>query len=146
MEILKKIRGIIGSLFQLGIDGPQLKNESGVLASRTNDDQNYSPFRAAAPIGENDVVIKSYVRTNINSAVVQWSIMSPVSSIGDTFDGLRIVPFDADIEAIYVSMAERGNNGNTIIDINVGTPVLNNKGDFATNVSLSTIYTNQTGS
>jgi len=143
MDLYKKIRGIVGNTFQLQKDGAQLKNNAGVLESRNANDDGYAVFRAGTPVGEDDVVIKSYVRTNINSAIIQWSIIGPVSSTGITIDGLRFVPFNSDIEAIYVSLAERGNTGNTIIDINKGSPTLASPGDFDTNVALNSIYTTQ---
>ena len=79
----------------------------------------------------------------IDSAILQWSIIGSVGAIGTSIDGVRIVPFDCDISAVYASLAERGNNGNTIIDINVGSPNIPLAGDVDTAVTLSTIYATQ---
>ena len=81
----------------------------------------------------------------IDSGLIQWTIIGSIAATGTGVDGIRIVPFNCNIIAVYMAMVERGNDGNTIIDINVGTPspALTSPGDSDTNIALSTIYTNQ---
>ena len=50
-DIRKKIRGVVNSVFQLGIGGPNLKNVSGVLEVRNAADSAYANVRA------NDIVL-----------------------------------------------------------------------------------------
>jgi hypothetical protein len=50
------IRGTTETKFQIEIDGPQLKNNSGVLEARNSDDSALARLRALAPVADNDVV------------------------------------------------------------------------------------------
>lgn len=61
MSIFSKIRGTIEQIFQIGLGGPQLKNNSGILEVRNSDDTNYSVVRAATPVNDHDVVTKAYL-------------------------------------------------------------------------------------
>ena len=60
MNLLQRINGIIGNLFQLGSGGPQIKNNSGAIEVRNSTDTGFSVMRAAIPVGLNDLVPKSY--------------------------------------------------------------------------------------
>lgn len=60
-DIFKNLRGIIGSLFQIGHSGPNIKNNNGVVEFRNADDNGYAIARSAAPVGDNDVTNKKYV-------------------------------------------------------------------------------------
>jgi hypothetical protein len=55
-----KIRGTQETLFQLGISGPQIKNNSSVLEARNSDDSAYVVLRVATPTADNDAVTKYY--------------------------------------------------------------------------------------
>lgn len=50
-DLRKKIRGIVNTIFQIGIGGPNLKNNSGVLEVRNAADSAYANVRA------NDIVL-----------------------------------------------------------------------------------------
>ena len=63
MDLRKKIRGIIGSIFQLGLGGPQIKNNSGVIEMRNAADSDYVRLKTLAPVDDNDVVNKKYADT-----------------------------------------------------------------------------------
>jgi hypothetical protein len=56
MSLFSKIRGTIETLFQLGLGGPQLKNNSGVVEVRNSTDAAFAIARAASPVGTNDLV------------------------------------------------------------------------------------------
>lgn len=58
--IYKKLLGTIETVFQIGLGGPKLKNNSGVVENRNADDNGYVIVRGAAPVGDNDLVTKSY--------------------------------------------------------------------------------------
>jgi hypothetical protein len=64
MSVLKVIDGITKNLFRLGLGGPQLKNNSGVVEHRNNDDSGFAIARAADPIGNDDLVNKGWLETN----------------------------------------------------------------------------------
>lgn len=54
------LRGTIETIFQIGIGGPQLKNNSGVLETRNADDNAYAVHRGGTPVGDDDLVTKLY--------------------------------------------------------------------------------------
>ena len=60
LPLYKKIRGTIETLFQLGLNGPNLKNNSDVIECRNSDDTGFAQLRVAAPSNDNDVVTKYY--------------------------------------------------------------------------------------
>lgn len=63
MGIISNIRGIIGNIFRLGLNGPQLKNNSGVIEHRNSDDTGFAIARGDTPVGDNDLVTKLYADT-----------------------------------------------------------------------------------
>ena len=65
MTVYKKLRGFVGSIFQLGLTGPQLKPISGgVLEIRDDTDAAYAITRGLDPVGAQDYVTKTYFETN----------------------------------------------------------------------------------
>ncbi len=69
-DIFKNLRGIIGYLFQLGKDGPNLKNNSGVIEFKSADDLSFVKVRAAAPEGDHDVVTMKYFTTTKGNVII----------------------------------------------------------------------------
>lgn len=134
------IRTTSDEIFQVGIDGVQLKSFGGVLYARNKDDNANARIKAAVPVEPDDVVIKSFVVDNIKSAILQWSIVGPTFE-GSILDGFRIAPFDGYIEGVFVSLGERGNDGNTIVDVKKGNANLPTPGTVVFGVSQSTIWT-----
>lgn len=61
MAIFKKIRGTIESIFQLGLDGQNIKSNGSAVEIRDSDDTSFATLRAGAPSGDNDVATKFYV-------------------------------------------------------------------------------------
>jgi len=57
---MKKLRGTIETIFRLGLAGPQIKNNSGVIEIRNAADDGYAVVRGGLPVAANDFVIKSY--------------------------------------------------------------------------------------
>lgn len=68
MPLYQKIRGVIGSLFQVGstdaTPGPNLKNNGGVLDVRDSGDAAYVNVRGADPVIADDLVTKRYGDAN----------------------------------------------------------------------------------
>ena len=60
MGLLQKINGIVDNLLRLGIGGPQLKNNSGVIEMRNATDTGFAVMRTAIPVGLDDAVPKAY--------------------------------------------------------------------------------------
>lgn len=54
----------IGSIVELGKEGPKLKDESGAIGVRNQDDDAYLPLRAGDASGDDDVITKKYLETH----------------------------------------------------------------------------------
>lgn len=63
MSVWSKIRGTMETIFQLGIGGPQLKNNGGVIEARDNADGAMVKVRCLDPVGATDAATKNYVDT-----------------------------------------------------------------------------------
>jgi len=71
MNLFKKIRGIIGNIFQIGLGGPQIKDNSGVIEARNAADSDFVKMRVLAPVDDNDVVNKKYADTLSKPIIVK---------------------------------------------------------------------------
>jgi len=70
MAWYEKLRGTIETIFKLGLNGINLKNNSGVLEARNADDSALVVVRGAEPVGSSDLVTKNYVDTQINGNIL----------------------------------------------------------------------------
>src|SRR5574343_512249 len=63
--------GLVGiaANFVLGKLGLRIRNNNGGIEARNNEDTTFVPFRAASPVGDDDVVTKRYLRTQSNITV-----------------------------------------------------------------------------
>lgn len=73
MSLWSKIRGTIETIFQIGLGGPQLKNNSGAIEARNAGDSAFAVVRGAAPVGDNDLVTKTYADTLATRSIVTTS-------------------------------------------------------------------------
>lgn len=65
------IRGTTENAFQVAIDGAQIKNNAGVLEVKNADDTALAKLRAAAPVGDNDVVNFITFKTQKGNVIVK---------------------------------------------------------------------------
>jgi len=65
--MLSKIRGTIETLFRVGIGGPNLKNNGGVVEARNAGDAAFAIVRGATPTAPNDLTTKAYVDASASS-------------------------------------------------------------------------------
>lgn len=86
-----KLRGIIGSILQIGNGGPQLEDESGAIAARDASDAAYARMRAATPVSPDDVATKRYADT----------LSKPIVASAE-FDGNDPLPGNSGVEHFYV--------------------------------------------
>lgn len=78
-DVYKKIRGIVGNLFQFdGGDGPQLKNSSGVIESKNSDDSDFALLRGS--------LIPSSGET-VNDVPALLDLRGRIADIQFSFDG-----------------------------------------------------------
>lgn len=61
MALFEKIRGTIETIFQLGIGGPQLKDNGGNIDARDSGDAAYINVRGLDPVIDDDLTTKRYV-------------------------------------------------------------------------------------
>lgn len=88
MSVFSKIRGTIETLFQVGLGGPQLKNNAGSIDARNPTDTGYVNVRGLDPVIASDLATKNYVdsggasgqvreiRIPITTAAAQTSVTS----------------------------------------------------------------------
>lgn len=91
MALWSKIRGTIETLFQLGLGGPQIKNNSGSVDVRNSGDTGYVNLRVAPPVGDNDAATKQYVDT-----------ISRPSVVSVQFNGSNALPNNSSTEQYYI--------------------------------------------
>ncbi len=65
MNVFEKVRGVIGSIFQIGLGGPNLKNVSGVVEARDAADAAFVNVRGLDPLAPQDFATKRYVDDEI---------------------------------------------------------------------------------
>ncbi len=64
MAIWAKIRGTIETIFQIGLAGPQLKNNAGAVEHRNAADSTFVVARALDPSAANDLVTLGYLQAH----------------------------------------------------------------------------------
>jgi hypothetical protein len=90
-SLWSKIRGTIETAFQIGLGGPQLKNNSGAIDVRNSGDSAYAIVRGATPLANNDLATKAYVDQN-----------SKPFPVGLQFNGNNPLPSNSSTEQFYV--------------------------------------------
>lgn len=76
-----------------------------------------------------------------NTESFTWTLNGNIGT-GTEIDGYRIMSATGTIDRVWITLGDRGNNGDTIVDINIGSL----SGTFTTQqnaIAISTIYTNQ---
>ncbi len=91
MSLFQKIRGTIETIFQIGLGGPQLKNNASVIEARNSGDTGFVVVRGAAPVGDNDLVTKTYADT-----------LSSRTVVSQQFNGGSALPSNTGTEQFYV--------------------------------------------
>lgn len=91
MSLWSKIRGTVETIFQLGLGGPQLKNNAGVIEARNAGDSAFAVARGASPVADNDLTTKQYVDTLFSRSVVSAQ-----------FDGNNAIPANTGVERFLI--------------------------------------------
>lgn len=120
MSLFSKIRGTIETLFQLGLGGPNLKNNLGAVEVRNAADTTFAITRGADPVGPNDYVTKQSLTGLPGVAnIIRYAI-----GTGATQDSTTSIPANAvvlncmlDITTPYSALAtiSIGQPGNTTL-------------------------------
>jgi hypothetical protein len=91
VSVWNKVRGTIETIFQIGLGGPQLKNNAGAIEARNSADTGYAVARGASPVGDQDFATKQYVDTLFSRTVVALQ-----------FNGGNALPSNSGTEQFYV--------------------------------------------
>lgn len=110
MSVRTKIRAIIGSIFQLGNGGVNIKDSSGVLEARNSADSAYAIVRGADAVGSNDLVNKSQFDASIGGA---QRVMRFTFGTTDT-DSTNTIPANARILEGRIEITTPFDNSATI--------------------------------
>jgi len=117
MSIYKKNRGSIESIHQLGIGGPNLKNNSGVIEAKNAADSALAVVRMADPLGDTDGVAKGWVNSNF---ATEMDSLTYGRLKYNTNAQYQIEPISVGVkDFVYV------NNGR----VDISTPKVNNLSD-----------------
>lgn len=110
MSVRSKIRAIIGSIFQLGNGGPNIKASSGVVEARNAADDAYAIIRGADAVGSNDLINKSQLDASIGGA---QRVMRFTFGLTDT-DSTNTIPANARILEARIEITTPYDNSATI--------------------------------
>jgi len=91
MSLWKKLAGTISSTFQLGLAGPQLKNNAGAIENRNAGDTAFAVARGATPVADNDLTTKAYV----DALAVRYVVTAQIS-------GAAALPNNSGVEHFIV--------------------------------------------
>lgn len=79
MSWFSKIRGTVETLFQLGLGGPNLKNNAGVIEARNAGDSAFVIGRGLDPVANNDWVTLGYFNANNDAATGLTVVRMPLA-------------------------------------------------------------------
>ena len=85
-NLFQKLAGIVGSVFQIDVanDGPNLKNNAGVLEFRNAADSDFVIARGNTPVGDNDLVTKLYADSLSKPLIVDRQADTTISLPNNT--------------------------------------------------------------
>jgi hypothetical protein len=79
MSLWSKIRGTIETIFQLGLNGPNLKNNGGAIEGRNSGDTAFTVVRGDTPVAANDLTTKAYVDATVMTGSIR-EIRMPITT------------------------------------------------------------------
>lgn len=91
MSLFEKIRGTIETIFQIGLGGPQLKNNTGAIEARNAGDSGFAVMRGAPPVGNNDFATRQFVE-----------VLAARYIVTAQFDGNNALPSNSGVEHFIV--------------------------------------------
>lgn len=137
-NVFKKLYGTVASIFRIGLNGPQLKNNAGVLETRDANDAAYAIHRAASPVGNDDLVTKQY--GDVNYAGVGFD-EAPLTTTDGNWNAVTSIPIGVDtassITSYVVAKEKSGGSGRAFIHMEAifyrtGTGALTQEGNTNT--------------
>jgi hypothetical protein len=111
MSVWAKIRGTIEAVFQLGLGGPNLNNNGGIIEAKNAALSSFAIVRGATPVGANDLATKAYVDSGGASGAVQ-EIRFAIGTA--TVSSATQIPANAQISECQVEITTPYSGGSTI--------------------------------
>jgi hypothetical protein len=110
MSVFEKLRGTIETIFQIGLGGPQLKNNASVIENRNAADAAFVIARGATPLAANDLTTKAYVDGLVGGGgdVLEIRIavaLATVSSVTTIPIGAIVIEAELDVTTPYTAGA-----------------------------------------
>jgi hypothetical protein len=110
VSLWSKLRGTIETIFQLGLGGPNLKNNAGVVENRNAADAAFAIARGATPLAANDLTTKAYVDGLVGSGADVLEIriavaLATVSSVTSIPIGAIVIEAELDVTTPYTGGA-----------------------------------------
>lgn len=115
MPLFENLRGIVGSILQIGSGGPQWKNNASVFEARNATDTGFVRVRGATPIGPNDFV-------TLAASSTYDSLRFAVALV--TTQSVTLIPANAVVVATSVTIQSAYDLGTTIEIGRAGAPAL----------------------
>lgn len=112
MSVWSKIRGTIETIFQIGLGGPNLNNNAGIIEAKNAGNSAFAIVRGATPVGANDLATKAYVDSGGASGAVQ-EIRFAIATAATTTSASQI-PANAQITECQVEITTVYPGGTTI--------------------------------
>jgi hypothetical protein len=130
MSVFQKVRGWIGLLFSIGIDGPQIAWDSAADASADRakmlrGDQTaetsvvYSKLAGADPTAAQDFVTKTYGDTNYSAATSSKAIEIPLvkGDVSSTVSSTTQIPAGARVISVRIRVDEVFDNADNTVTV-----------------------------
>lgn len=123
MSLFAKIRGTIETLFQLGLGGPQLKNNGGAIEARNATDTGFAVARGATPVAANDLTTKAYVDAgDVGAGGAVQEIRFAIALV--TVSSITSIPNNSIVIDCELNITTPYSGGATISVGNAATPAL----------------------
>lgn len=124
MSLWSKIRGTIETIWQIGLGGPQVKNNAGNVDMRNAGDTAYVIVRGATPVAANDLATKAYVDNGSVIADGGVQTIRVALGTGAAQNSTTQIPASAIIVGEFLDIQTPYSAGTTITVGNAGSPAL----------------------
>jgi hypothetical protein len=113
MSVWTKVKGTIETFWQIGLGGPQLKANAGVIEARDSADAAFVKMRALDPAAASDVATKNYVDTGALGGAVRC-VKYNIANTPASQDSTTVIPANAVIHRREVEVTTPFSGGATI--------------------------------
>ncbi len=110
MSFFDKLRGTIETIFKIGIGGPQLKNNAGVIESRNATDAGFVKHRGADAVAGNDfVTFQQLAAGGVTGPVIEIRFATALAATTDSVATIpanaRVISAEFEVVTAYTALA-----------------------------------------